>query len=796
MKSLMPAREATYRTRYFLLAVVFVIAFAFQSGLWAHEFPARLSQSDSVNALFTNEWTIILMLHLFTPLASLLLGFYVAAVRIEDRRAWLLLAVLLTFSLQAQGMDVHDRIMLWTTPLKHLAMLYRTAAMRSWPIWMVLFAIYFPDRAAFDVRRPALKWTFLIPLLLICLLAVIARVAANENGGELPLSFHWLQYAAFYASLFLYWSCIPAFLLILLNKALQAKVPDDRRRLRVLFIGFAISLVPQFTADTIVHNILHMREEALPSWIFVPLISLFAIFPVTLAYVTVVQRALDVRVLLRQSLQYALARRGVVFLQSAVSLVVIVCVAVFSGRATFGARILITALGMGAILYVGLGARRLARWIDRRFFREAYQTEQVLTSLADSVRSIVELEPLLQTVVTRISEALHVSGMAVFLQENHVYQPAWATGYAQSPRTSFSSEGKFVKTLRAQQKPLPVYLDDRRSWLTRLDEAETAHLRELKTQLLLPLSRRDELLGFLSLGPKASEAPYAKADLDLLQSVAAQTSLAIENSRLTAAIAAQTAEREVLAKELAIARDVQQRLFPQVLPTIPGVEYCGVCRPAREIGGDYYDFLELPGYVFGIAIGDVAGKGVPAALLMAGLQATLRGQTASGIYHIGDLITNMNQAVYATSPPNRYATFFYGHYQPEVRRLSYVNAGHNPPILLRGLEVSRLETGGPPVGLLAHCEYQSAHVDLQQGDLLIFYTDGISEAMNLAEEEWGEDRLIEVSRQFSTASPPLLLDKIFEAADRFAASAPQHDDMTLIVLRLSGHQHTGDSTLL
>jgi phosphoserine phosphatase RsbU/P len=774
----MPVSATSNRTRYLLLAILFLIAFSFQATIWSDDFSEFLAQPDPIAALFTVQWDLILILHFFTAFTALLLGFYVALVRIEDRRAWLLLAVLVTFSIFANGSDMRDHIMTWNTPLKHLALLYRTLGIGSWPIWMLVFAIYFPERAEFDVRRPNLKWSLLIPALIACLSFVTVRVALNETS-HLESSVQSLLYIRSFTSLFLFWFCTPAYLLIFLVKLLRTKDQDARRRLRVLFVGLAISRLPGLILNTLTHNILGIRDESVPLWIELPVISTIAFFPVTLAYVTVVQRALDVRVLLRQSLQYALAKRGVVLLQSAISLIVVVCVAHFSGKATFTTRILITAIGVGAILFIGLGARRLAGWIDRKFFRDVYQTEQLLTDLAESVRSIVELEPLLKTVVRRISEALHVSEMSVFLHENNRYQPAWATGYIESPRISFNEDGAFVKALQTQQKPFPVYLDDHHSWLNKLDETETGRLRELNTQLLLPLSRRDELLGFLSLGSKRSEAPYSNAELDLLQSVAAQTSLAIENTRLTAAVAA----HEVIASELAIARDVQQRLFPQVLPKIPGIEYCGICRPAQEIGGDYYDFLELPGSALGIAIGDVAGKGVPAALLMAGLQATLRGQTASGEYNISQLIGNINRAVYATSPANRYATFFYGHYQSDSRRLTYVNAGHNAPLLLRGPAVIRLQAGGPPVGLLPHCEYQSAHIDLEDDDLLILYTDGISEAMNLADEEWGEDSLIQIGRQLNGATPPLLLEKIFEAADEFAATAPQHDDMTLIVLR-------------
>src|SRR5215831_6897843 len=183
----------------------------------------------------------------------------------------------------------------------------------------------------------------------------------------------------------------------------------------------------------------------------------------------------------------------------------------------------------------------------------------------------------------------------------------------------------------------------------------------------------------------------------------AQTALAQEVARLTTAIGRETAQRERLNRELEIAREVQEHLFPQRLPAVPGLDYCGQCRPAREVGGDYYDFLELPDGKFGIAIGDVSGKGVGAALMMASLEASLRA-LASVVQDPADLMGRVNSLVYQASASNRYATLFYAQYHPAMRRLTYVNAGHNPPVVLRNnggvCQVLRLETGGPVVGLL------------------------------------------------------------------------------------------------
>jgi sigma-B regulation protein RsbU (phosphoserine phosphatase) len=272
----------------------------------------------------------------------------------------------------------------------------------------------------------------------------------------------------------------------------------------------------------------------------------------------------------------------------------------------------------------------------------------------------------------------------------------------------------------------------------------------------------------------------------LITRSAAQTTLAQEVARLTAAIGREMAQRERLNRELEIAREVQEHLFPQRLPPVPGLDYCGRCRPAREVGGDYYDFLELPDGKLGIAIGDVSGKGIGAALLMASLEASLRGQASVG-HELPELMNRVNSLVYEASSANCYATLFYAEYDPRSRQLSYVNAGHNPPVILRksaaAWQVFRLETGGPVIGLLREC-YQQESFPLEPGDLVVLFTDGVSESMNARDEDWGEDRLIEFAK--TCHGPPALeaMNRILAAAEAFAGGASQHDDMTLVVLRV------------
>ena len=319
------------------------------------------------------------------------------------------------------------------------------------------------------------------------------------------------------------------------------------------------------------------------------------------------------------------------------------------------------------------------------------------------------------------------------------------------------------------------------------DEVEA--LKELHSQLLLPVGFKNKLLGILSLGPKRSDQPYSRGDVQLLRSVGLQTGLALENSRLTSAVATAMAQREMLSREIEIAREVQERLFPQKLEVIPGLDYFGACRPALAVGGDYYDFLKLANGNFGIAIGDVSGKGIAAALLMASLQASLRGQAMLGQADLARVMSNVNQLVFDATPINRYATFFYGEYNAKTGVFNYVNAGHNPPIILRhsmasDVHVIRLCAGGPVIGLFQNAPYQQGSLVLERGDIFLGFTDGISEAMNLEEEEWGEERMIPALRSCSAFDAMDIVPAMMKHADRFVDGAPQHDDMTMVVMKL------------
>jgi serine phosphatase RsbU (regulator of sigma subunit) len=260
-----------------------------------------------------------------------------------------------------------------------------------------------------------------------------------------------------------------------------------------------------------------------------------------------------------------------------------------------------------------------------------------------------------------------------------------------------------------------------------------------------------------------------------------EVSRAIEAQRREIA-ARQQAER-LAAHELEIATQVQARLFPQRLPAMRSLEYAGVCLQTRRVGGDYYDFLDLGQDRLGLVIGDIAGKGMPAALLMANLQANLRSQCAIAVDEPERLLRSVNRLFCENTADNAFATFFYSEFDDRTGRLRYANCGHLPALLLRGDDhVDRLESMAPVLGLFTGWECRTAERQLSPGDVLAIYTDGITEAFNDRDEEFGEERLIGALRAHRHLRPAELVGAILDEVRRFSPQE-QRDDITLIVAR-------------
>ena len=236
--------------------------------------------------------------------------------------------------------------------------------------------------------------------------------------------------------------------------------------------------------------------------------------------------------------------------------------------------------------------------------------------------------------------------------------------------------------------------------------------------------------------------------------------------------------------ELGFAGEVQRALFPRQLPSRAGLEFAAICLPARGISGDYYDVLQLPDGRLIFAVADISGKGISAAILMANLQAVLR-LVAETSQSPREVCARLNYHLYQVTDPARFATFFYAEWQPAERRLSYINAGHLPPVLLGSRRGQRLDQGGLPLGILGQSDYQAGHVPLESGDMLALYSDGITEATSSNGEEFGEDRLTTLIESHCREPLAEVQRRVLQAVRDWSGKEPE-DDMTLLLVRATG----------
>jgi len=726
-------------------------------------------------------WTRAVGLNVVLPISCLLVGFFVAFMRPRDPLAWLTMAMLASFG---QLVGVGEAWAAAWHPWREILLVYNTVLSDTWPVWLVLFGLYFPAPFAFLRGRKWLPWLLALPFIALLSVDLFGNLEEGNHIDRLRWLASFMQHGSLTIDI-VFTLYVFGFFGALSAKRCILDSPDATRRLKFMTAGCSLALIPLLIL--LITRLSGTR--LLPGWVISIFLLMLLFFPVTMAYVIVVQRAMDVRMVIRSGVRYAMASTGIQILRIAVAVALVGAVAyLIQHSARSWETAIIIAAGITLMFAVGRAGKSLTGWMDRRFFREAYNSEVILTDLSNSVAGFHDAAKLLDTVAHRISQSLHVPRVAVLLERGERYEPACVVGFGGTPPpVEFRRDALTVRLLKQSQAPSRVYFDDPQSWIHAVPPHEQLNLQELQTQLLLPMSRNNHMLGMISLGPKRSEMPYSGTDMRLLSAVASQTGLALENARLTENIRQEVAQRERINRELEIAREVQERLFPQRLPQVQGLDVAGYCRPALGVGGDYYDFIRLPDGCIGMAVGDVAGKGIAAALMMASLQASLRGQTIKPCASLAEMIQHINRLVYDASSENRYATFFYAQYEPQTRALHYVNAGHNPPIVYRNKgehRIVRLETGGTVIGLLPDFVYEEDKVELEPGDVLVAYTDGISEAMNSFEEEWDEERLLAVVSECHWRSAADIIKCILDRVDAFTAGARQHDDMTLAVMRV------------
>ena len=564
---------------------------------------------------------------------------------------------------------------------------------------------------------------------------------------------------------------------------------EARRKIRVILLGTVVGVAPATVAlaasDFLGFNI--------GLWLGVTIVGLLWFFPLSFAYAVVKHRVLEIPVLLKRSARFLMVQWGVHIIGVIATVTLVLALGrIFSNQIAAHPQIAIfPAFGLGAIiLWLGIVVgERLNKRIDRAFFRSSYDARLILESLAEQTRLATTRQQLAELLQEEIWEALHPQSMVM-------YQNA-----GNGKLCALSSE--MVEALQAIPADLPLLVElERHGQPREAPQPESAEGSALTTSLeafaplqpecFVPMRGRDsKLAGLLVLGARLSEEPYSREDRRLLASVASQAGVALDGIRLTEKMAERMEAERRSRHELEMARQVQARLFPQKLPSLRTLEFVGCCIQARQVGGDYYDFLELAPGRLGLLLADIAGKGFSGALLMANLQANLRSQYAMAIDDLPRLLASVNRLFYESTDSASYATLFLADYDDATSKLRYANCGHLPPLLLRtssrpsaaSAEVERLHSTCTVMGLFENWQCEIANVQLHPGDTLVLYTDGVTEASNANGEEFGELRLVDVLASHAHLPLESLQQEVVSAVQSFSSGSEQQDDITLVIAR-------------
>lgn len=708
----------------------------------------------------------------YFPLMFLIVGLAVLWLRLDSRGAWLLALMFAGFIASAPIAFAAD---LMPPLVRRFSFTFVLALNGILPAVFYYFFATFPTASPLDRRVPWLKrWLLILAAAVSLSLAAIVLVTGSirpvvrlaEVLPEQPVQILRVVYT---------FGGFILGLISLLWSNWRPSTTANCRKTRVMVWGTVAGLAPNLLVSAAA---LYLKRPYfdMPFWVWTVSILTIFLIPLSFSYAVVKYRVLEVPLLLKRSARYMLVQRGFVALILGAGVVATLVLAgslkrYFPAHSDLG-----VPLGAGfGILLVVTGTQvqtRVTRRLDRAFFRSSYDARLILENLAVKSRTASTREALAALLSEQIRQALHPSWLIIYLAGRDSNLVA-----AEAPPElrSLPADAPLLRTLAQQGQPWEVPPGAEGDGLS--------VLRPLQPECLVPvLARAGQLFGLVVLGSRLSEEPYSREDKRLLASVAWQAGVSIENIKLAEEMAERMEAEHRAAQELQIAREVQAKLLPQKMPALNTIDYAGKCIQARAVGGDYYDFLDLGSGRVGFVLADIVGKGISAALLMANLQAHLRSQSAVLADDMAKTLQWVNHMYCESTESNKFATLFIGIYDDATRCLRYANCGHHPPLLLRQGAVEHLASTATVLGVFEDWQCELAETHLSPGDLLAIYTDGVVEAMNGTQEEFGEANILRTLQANCGPDAQCVLEALVQSVQNFAAGE-QSDDLTLVIAR-------------
>jgi phosphoserine phosphatase RsbU/P len=747
-----------------------------------------------------------------TPLAYWLTGLFVFLLKAEDRQARLLALMLGSFS-GLLGGGVESGVL--AEPMELLVALARIAGFWSFPLLLHLFLV-FPHQSPLLQRRPSLyKWLY-APLLFVLPMFGVNRLPdwwAQLIYNWPPLRWltsHGLLQVSFVLLLALLFAA-----LLCLWRSYRTTDVIGKRRLRVVIWGSIIGFGSLFLVIAMEFLNASESHKTIWDWLQFSTTITLPLVPLSFAYAIIRHRVIPISLMIRRSVRYLLVSRGSVLLEA-----LIVAAVVTSSLSLLFKYLRPSGLTVGLIsAATGIIAWQVERWlhqrylapiIDRRFFRQAYNAQHILTELAESLRTTTEIRHLLEMVAAKVQSALQTENVTIFLRDERTgdYVSAYACAYSASERrplkNGMNEQSHHLSRLQRNAATLvqmaetgnPIELDGADSSFdlsttnghSRLTEEERETLRGANCVLLLPLKTKDALPGVLSLGSRLGDLPFSREDIRLLQSVAASTSLALENAQLVERMLAEArrrqeieAENEQRARELEEARQLQLSMLPKAVPQLPNLEIAALMQTATEVGGDYYDFYLGEDGTLTIAVGDATSHGLKAGTMVAATKSLfnhLAAQTS-----VVDTLHDASRALKLMNLRSLFMALTLIKVQGD--RLHCSVAGMPPILVYRAADriVEEVPLRGAPLGALSAYAYHQAEITLAPDDVVLLMSDGLPERFNPESELFEYERTKEALSAHACSTPRAIVDGLLKTSEEWAGGMPLNDDLTLVVLK-------------
>jgi serine phosphatase RsbU (regulator of sigma subunit) len=720
-----------------------------------------------------------------------------------------------------------SRAFLTMTLIMGIFITYSAPSFHYKPHWLentlVLLYPFFPASimhlsAVFPQKRSFLapkKWSVVVPYLFSLILAVLARSFAF-NLRDIPVFLLNIIFVYIFASLILFLgSTIYSYL-----KTTSAAI---RLQSMVIFAGSTVALLIPLLE--LLSN-LFFKVSFFSNPIFFYLLFII-FFPLSIGYAIVQHDLFEIDMIVRRTYGYVLTTGLIAGIYG--SFVLLSDVAFGQFEVTKSP--LFPLVFILAVVFLFNPIRnRSQKFIDRVFYRLEYDYQDIVQKISETMRSLLNLDQIGKSILETALNAMFIDSGCVMLlnPENKVYECLTSAGEREIRRT----QGELERTLPSVEisiiyqpgindnPPLPAEsseipeengLDSRQ--LTMRLTADSPFIRkmaerkkevtvydiqadpffedqrtscknafdQLQSTLIVPLIYEDRLTGLISLGEKKSGKFYRREDINLLNTLANQSAVAIENARMIEAVI----EKERMEEELSIARDLQMSMLPAQCPTIDGFEIAAYSVSAMEVGGDFYDFIEMGPDKVGMLIGDVTGKSVSGALVMSASRSVFRMLSEENL-SVGEIMVRANRRTKKDIKSGMFVALLYAVLNAKDKTLSLCSAGQTQPIYLssKSGESSLVETRGDtfPLGIIEDVDYQETILNMAAGDKIVLYTDGIVEAMNDKKEIFGFERLLEIVQGTSSIKADSLLKEILDNVNAFAGEAAQHDDLTVIVI--------------